>query len=852
MKANEALAPFEAEYTRLYESLYKAHRNEKELSEQCLSLRNEIEENTDKIYELTKTAEAQEDEIAGLRQEVVNSTKLADAAHAREQNAQEVIENLRLNIEKLGLEIEQKNKQLAAEKDITISKQKENLLKERERFIGEIETMKQRQKNMTAYSEELEKRNSEIDQRMNEMQETLGMQLNEISREKRIRERAEAETRQLEEEIAARKNELEVANASIEASASNITRLEALVKEQKTTGEKMQKEISKLMLKRMNLQTDLDNANVEMEKLEKEVADKDMEMRSLKNELNRTKESTAKYKYEKDLMEKRLLKTETERAKLESELKQALIDIKNTEHEAQTCRKERLDDKQRIEILLREKNMIARSRETIQERIKRLNHELVLCGHAKTKVEHELDTLTQNIEDIRRQMEIVEKERDKYSLTIQELKKQMESHISEAKLRQTEIFDYKKRLAEAETRHRQQQSLFDAVRAERNLYSKSLVEAQEEVRDLKSKLKITSQQIEQLREDIATKEASLIKEEFLLGRIEKEKENLKVDLRTSRVEVSGLRREIEEAKNEEKRLRHTVQQADIDLGRRKKDIDNIMNERDILGTQLVRRNDELSLQYSRIKILNRTLQRGEVHYNKRLEDVRLLKFEVKRLWTEKTLLTKNIANISDLRQEVFHLNRDLARERLKVTALEEELQIPLNIHRWRKLKGTDPATFEMVKKIQILQKRILKMSTDIIDKERKLKETEKLYTNLRDVLTKQADPKATASLNEVQHALRKRGEKLKGLVAELNVYEAQLGECKGDMEKMGNEMCELKKKYYVQKRKLQKIKETSPKSVYEPILPSVPVSSKKFCGGGFKMTTPTPRSCYVVDSSASR
>lgn len=43
MKTNEALAPFEAEYTRLYESLYTAHRNEKELSEQCLSLRVNFE-----------------------------------------------------------------------------------------------------------------------------------------------------------------------------------------------------------------------------------------------------------------------------------------------------------------------------------------------------------------------------------------------------------------------------------------------------------------------------------------------------------------------------------------------------------------------------------------------------------------------------------------------------------------------------------------------------------------------------------------------------------------------------------------------------------------------------------------
>ena len=35
MKKNEALAVYEAEYTRLFESLYKTHRNEDELIEKC-------------------------------------------------------------------------------------------------------------------------------------------------------------------------------------------------------------------------------------------------------------------------------------------------------------------------------------------------------------------------------------------------------------------------------------------------------------------------------------------------------------------------------------------------------------------------------------------------------------------------------------------------------------------------------------------------------------------------------------------------------------------------------------------------------------------------------------------------
>lgn len=53
------------------------------------------------------------------------------------------------------------------------------------------------------------------------------------------------------------------------------------------------------------------------------------------------------------------------------------------------------------------------------------------------------------------------------------------------------------------------------------------------------------------------------------------------------------------------------------------------------------------------------------------------------------------------------------------------------------------------------------MSGDIIDKERKIKDTEKLYMNLRDVLSKQRDPRVAANLDKVQSVLRKRGEKLK-------------------------------------------------------------------------------------------
>lgn len=75
----------------------------------------------------------------------------------------------------------------------------------------------------------------------------------------------------------------------------------------------------------------------------------------------------------------------------------------------------------------------------------------------------------------------------------------------------------------------------------------------------------------------------------------------------------------------------------------------VISERDILGTQLVRRNDELALLYEKIKIQQSILNKGEFQYNQRVEDIRLLKLEIRKLRREKTVLNKTVSNVEDLR-----------------------------------------------------------------------------------------------------------------------------------------------------------------------------------------------------------
>lgn len=50
-------------------------------------------------------------------------------------------------------------------------------------------------------------------------------------------------------------------------------------------------------------------------------------------------------------------------------------------------------------------------------------------------------------------------------------------------------------------------------------------------------------------------------------------------------------------------------------------------------------------------------------------------------------------SIPDLKNEIHTLNRELTENKLKVKALSEELENPMNVHRWRKLEATDSLAY---------------------------------------------------------------------------------------------------------------------------------------------------------------
>lgn len=78
----------------------------------------------------------------------------------------------------------------------------------------------------------------------------------------------------------------------------------------------------------------------------------------------------------------------------------------------------------------------------------------------------------------------------------------------------------------------------------------------------------------------------------------------------------------------------------------------------------------------------------------------------------------------------------------------------MNIHRWRKLSGSDPSTFELITKIQTLQKRLIAKTEDVVEKELVIQQKEKLYKDIKEVLQRQPGPEVVEELRVVKEAVK--------------------------------------------------------------------------------------------------
>ncbi|MBN3297199.1 CFA58 protein, partial [Amia calva] len=817
LMGDKSLEKLRAEFEKLHNALKKSHESEKRLMAKCRELNAEIVSNSVKVGTALKMSQEDQLTITSLKKEIEKAWKMVDGAHDKDQRSKETIQMLKQEISNLTKLVEQGD----VNDLLTI---KEDMTKERDGLLTEVVNLRENFTKATAKLQESEALNETLAGTISQLQQDIQVRQNECSREARRKDKLDKEMKQLQAELDAKQSEIKVHNLQSQRSKEEQQRLEQQLREQKILSERYAKEIEQLQVRNTKLQQDYEQNSVTVEQFAQESQQRATDIKMKEDEINLMRQENSKLTKSREVTQKKLRQTEDQKVEVEKERDMLKNQIAGLEREMESSKKQTEIDKKAIDELVRERDILNKNMIKAANATQKQLSLVKLHEQSKKNLDQEIHNYKEEAQKQRKIIFQLEKERDRY-INEARLHIPVLQHMEDIKVREMQIFDYKKKIAEAETKLKQQQNLYEAVRSDRNLYSKNLIEAQDEITEMKRKLKIMNHQIDQLKEEINGKESALVKEHLEYQRMEKEKEALKAELQKMKQQAQETKEFINNQEAEERKLLQILADADAE------------SERDILGTQLVRRNDELALLYEKIKIQQSMLNKGEIQYNQRVEDIRLLKMEIKKLRREKGILGKTVANVEDFRREVYHMQRELLKERTRSRALEEELENPMNVHRWRKLEASDPSTYELIQKIHMLQKRMIRKTEEVVEKELLLQEKEKLYVELKHILARQPGPEAAEQLQIYKQILREKTKQLKALSSELNMYESQSQEYKYEIQRLAHELQNAKKKYLSQKRKEQQSreKEQSLAQVGQPLIQPQRTDGPRFTGGGFSL-----------------
>ena len=164
----------------------------------------------------------------------------------------------------------------------------------------------------------------------------------------------------------------------------------------------------------------------------------------------------------------------------------------------------------------------------------------------------------------------------------------------------------------------------------------------------------------------------------------------------------------QEQEKEMEKLKINVEETAKNYAKLEGEYKKAIIDRDNLSSQLIRRNDEVSILHEKIMILTTDMSKSEKTVQEKEEAIKKQNRDLQNLKRELAINTKFKEKANAYARELINLNKELLREKNLNKALTEEVESSEKLfHRWRKLEGIDPDSLELHYKISLLQKRLI-------------------------------------------------------------------------------------------------------------------------------------------------
>uniref|UniRef100_A0A1A9ZZ70 Cilia- and flagella-associated protein 58 n=1 Tax=Glossina pallidipes TaxID=7398 RepID=A0A1A9ZZ70_GLOPL len=356
----------------------------------------------------------------------------------------------------------------------------------------------------------------------------------------------------------------------------------------------------------------------------------------------------------------------------------------------------------------------------------------------------------------------------KKSEETQNLFDKIDSLQSEIQIHKSYELELKRTISDIENHCAKLQTQHNTLASDNHALQRNIQALSEEKTKLKTCLENLQNTNESLKAKLKHRDSETSKLQVQIDKMEKERRLLKTELRGAKLSEQHIKEEFLEKIKENDNYAKMQQQDLKTVDRLKRESDALVNEKNFVHSELSKREENCNQLNVKIKNLQKShdqLQNEVVYYQ---DEMNLMRTEIKNLITERDVLRKDREVAADLRQEVLQMHRLLNQERIKARAFQEEMLTPMNVHRWRSLKGKDPEKSDLIQQIQSLRKQLLSRNIAALRQNTALRESQTLYDALKEFMSKLPSIKIKEELNRVKAALSRKDRKLKSLMAEIN------------------------------------------------------------------------------------
>jgi chromosome segregation ATPase len=584
-----------------------------------------------------------------------------------------------------------------------------------------------------------------------------------------------------------------------------------------------QNESTKLLERRLRDQKRrLEGAKSEKGEMEERVAKCDRELQNLNQQIAAIEDGIAHAKHDLDervvlaqRMQTQVQQQESERETIRQrqqsvqetyegirrETDAIKSHVDKTELEIEELQRQCEFVRRQIDGCAREQNAKTKQKEGEIQRKNNADVLLELYKNQSHNIDCEVTIIKNHIQEIQQKIFAVENDREHYSAELSTSTSQFLHAQDILKEIDAKVAAKNSEIAAAERKAHQQQALYETVRGEREIASKKVKEVQAEIEQLKHGFDRMKFSIEQHKDDIRRKDKERIMDRRDLDNVNMEEGRLREKLTEVQVDTTTAQRAIIAHEGELSKLDQTIKDAEAQLKLDEQKLAEVKKERDHMSNQNVEREMELRAMDEKLAVIKNQCRRGERDYDAKESEISRIRMKLDADQAKLNELSKVDVQIRQRREEIHNLQRELLTLKAERAAMEEELQLPINIHRWTLLESTDPARFEKLKRYQELQADLVARTKEVQALQDQIKEKESEFQELQVAFRRKPGIEAEMRVQEYRGKAKSEKFSLDQITTQLEIYREAVKEYRKELTDAQTDLMAQRNKWLRQKKR---------------------------------------------------